>query len=298
MKKILVSLLFSLVITSLSAQFGSIMNRVNDRIADKVADAIANEIIKRAFKPVEETADEALRKSFEDSLGTSEVDYNKMGKAYGEFLAGMNGAYDKMPDSYAFDLTNDIEISDGKKTTATKMYFTKSGDHIGYETTEKNESSLIVYDLKNDIMVMYSTDKKGNKKGQVLPSMMKFASSMANEKIEEEMKSVKIKKSGGTKTFAGYKCEGYLVETEKTDNQVYIAKDFPISHMDAYGQFLDQFTPSAKNYNKEMADGLVLYSQSKENNGKVSHTYEVKKVNLQTTTIKKSDYSFDGQAQK
>lgn len=298
MKKIFLILLVCGLAQHLPAQFGSIMSRVNDRIADKVADAIVDEIIKKTFKPVNESADEALKKSFEDSLGTSEVDYNKMGKAYGEFLAGMNGAYDKMPPSYDFDVVNDIEITDGKKVTPTKMYLSKSGNQIGYESINKNETSLVVYDIKNDIMVMYTTDKKGKKKGQVLPSMMKFASSIANDKVEEEMENVKIKKSGGSRTFAGYKCEGYEVETSSMTNQVYIAKDFPVSHMQAYGNFLQQFTPAAKSYEKDMAKGMVMYSQSKEKNGKSTSTYEVKNVSLKGVTINKADYSFDGYDKK
>lgn len=302
MKKIFIYCFLMLTTFNMNAQFGNIMNRVadrvGDRIADKVAEAIADEIIKKTFKPVNESADEALKKSFEDSLGTEEVDYNKMGKAYGEFLSGMNGAYEKMPAAYEFDIINDIEVTDGKKITQTKMYFTKTGDHIGYETEQKSEKSLVVYDVKNDIMVMYTTDKKGKKKGQVLPSMVKFAASMANDKIEEEMADIKVKKSGGTKSFAGYKCEGYEVITESMTNQVYIAKDFPINQMDAYGKFLAQFTPSASNYDKSLSQGLVMFSESKDKKSGDYSIYEVKKVSIGTSTIKKADYSFDGYDKK
>jgi len=303
MKKLLVLVFACLFYFESNAQFGNILGRVtdkvSDRIADKVADAIANEIIKKTFKPVDEAADEALRKSFEDSLGTSEVDYNKMGRAYGEFLAGMNGAYAKIPESYTFDVQNDIEISDGKKINKTRMMFTKSGEAIGYESIDGKESNIVVYDVKNEVMVMYTTDKKGKKKGQVLPSMMKFASSFASNKIDEEMEELKVKKSGGTKKFAGYNAEGYLVETKSTENQVYISSDFPISYFQAYGKFVEQFAPAASNdMNKDLPKGMVMYSEAKDKESKDMSIYEVKKVNLSPFTIKKSDYTFEGQESK
>ena len=280
-----------------NAQFGNVLGRVadkvNDRIADKVAEAIANEIIKKTFKPVDEAVDEALRKSFEDSLGTSEVDYNKMGKAYGEFLAGMNAAYDKLPPSYTFDVVNDIEISGGKKTSKTKMMFSKSGDHIGYESIDGKETNTVVYDVKNEIMVMYTIDKKGNKKGQVLPSMMKFVGSMANDKMEDEMAEVKVSKSGGQKKFAGYNAEGYLIETKSTDNQVFVASDFPVSYAQAYGKFMLQFAPAASQSTSQMPNGMVMYSEAKDKSSSDKSIYEVKKVTISPFVIQKSDYTFD-----
>jgi hypothetical protein len=291
--------------TRVDAQFGRIMDRVTDRVAskveDKVVDAIANEIMKKAFKPAEKSFEEAAKQKFEDSLGNENVDYNKMGKAYGDFLAGMNGAVDKVKPTYTFDTSVDMDVTNEKgKVNKMLMLYTKTGDLIGYQTNENKEISTVVFDVKNDIMIMYKTDKKGNKEGQVIPNVLQFATALAGSsksskdtKEDPKVKPPKIAKSGGSKSFAGYLGTGYLIEADDIQSQVYISDKFPVSYAEVFNEFAKKFAPSTYVNNKEIQNGYMLYSKtSNTSKKKETNTMEVKKVTMTNTTFTKSEYKF------
>lgn len=296
MKKIFYIIPLTFLTFVSNAQFGrlsdKIANRVQNRLEDKLADAIANEIYKKAFKPVDEAVDEAIRKSYEDSTGT---DYRKAGKAYGEFLAGFNEAVNKLPSNYTFDMYCDVVTTDHKgKSNNLKMMYMNNGAAIGYQTVEKNTTSTVVFDVTNEIMVMY-TDEKGKKTGQVLPSMTKFIGTLASNKIEKDTKEAKvsIKKTGKTKSFAGYNCEEYVFETEELTNQVFMATNFPIGYLNVYGPFLQQFTPAAYTDVPNAMKGFMMYSKTSDKKEKESNTYEVVKVSNDKTIFNQVDYKFD-----
>ena len=292
-----ISILFFLISIQISyAQFGrltdKIANRVQNRLEDKLAEAIANEIYKKAFKPVDDAVDEAIRKSYEDSTG---VDYRQAGRAYGEFLAGLNEAAGKLPPSYAFDMLCDVKVTNlkDKKVNDLTMLYMDNGQAIGYQTKEKNKVSTVVFDVKNEIMVMY-TDEKGKKSGQVLPSMTKIVAAFVSDKsVNEEMEKISFKKTGNKKNFAGYNCDEYLMESSEFTNQVFISNSFPVSYIAAYGPFLRQFTPAAFTEDASVMKGFVLYSKTSDKKGKDANEYEVVKVIKEKTIFNQSEYTFD-----
>lgn len=282
------------------AQFGRILNRVTDRVSDrleqKVADAIADEIMRKAFKPLDQAVDEAMRKSFEDSIGTSEVDYNKMGRAYGDFLAGMNGAVEKVAPDYTFDIVVDVKLTDEKnKPQPMKMFYTKSGKAIAYQTSEKKKTTTVIFDVTNEVMVMYTEDGK-NRTGQVLPNITKLTAALVRnankEDSQDDKDKLKITKNGKTKKVANYNCIGYLITDKDYKNEVYISEDFPISFIEAYAPFIKQFAPSSQFDAPNMQRGFMFYSQTKDNSDKTMNTYEVTKVTMGTTKFSKADYKF------
>jgi hypothetical protein len=296
MKKQISTFIFLISVGIANGQFGrltdKIANRVQNRLEDKLAEAIANEIYKKAFKPVDEAVDEAIRKSYEDSTG---VDYRQAGRAYGEFLAGLNEAANKLPAEYAFDLRCDVKITNlkDKKVNDLTMLYMDNGQAIGYQTKDKNTVSTVVFDVKNEIMVMYS-DEKGKKTGQVLPSMAKMAGAFVSNKIvKEESEKITFKKTGNKKTIAGYTCEEYLMESDDFTNQIFISNNFPVSYISAYGPFLQQFTPAGFTEDPSIMKGFVLYSKTADKKGKDANEYEVVKVNKEKILFNQSEYKFD-----
>ena len=296
MKKQISTLFFLILALISNAQFGrltdKIANRVQNRLEDKLAEAIANEIYKKAFKPVDEAVDEAIRKSYEDSTG---VDYRQAGRAYGEFLAGLNEAAGKLPPEYSFDLRCDVKITNikDKKVNDLGMLYMENGQAIGYQTKDKNIISTVVFDVKNQIMVMYS-EEKGKKTGQVLPSMTKMvAAFVSNKTVKEESEKITFKKTGNKRSVAGYNCEEYLMEAEDFTNQIFISNNFPISYISAYGPFLQQFTPAGFTEDPSVMKGFVLYSKTADKKGNDATAYEVVKVNKEKTLFNQSEYKFD-----
>lgn len=295
MQYIFTFLIFITAITVSKSQIGIISdkltNKLQRQLEDKIVDAIANEIYKKAFKPADEAANEAMRKSFEDSTN---VDYKNAGKAYREFIYGLNEAVTKLPSEYTFDVICDITTKDHKnKINELKMLYKKDGSIIGYQTAEKNKISTVVFDVKNEIMVMY-TEEKGKKTGQVLPSMHKFIGALASDQIEKQSQStMNVKKTGSKKMFAGYESSEYIIELEEMTNQVYIAENFPVTYQSVYGPFLMQFTPAAYSESPEVMKGFAMYSKTADKNKKDTNEYEVVKVSLEHLKINTADYKFE-----
>ncbi|HMP29119.1 MAG TPA: DUF4412 domain-containing protein, partial [Saprospiraceae bacterium] len=174
-----------------------------------------------------------------------------------------------------------------------KMYYMNDGGAIGYQTFEKNKISTVVFDVKNEIMVMY-TEEKGKKTGQVLPSMTKFIGAFAAKEVEKQKEEkATIKKTGNKKSFAGYSCDEYIIESKDLNNQVFIASNFPVSYISAYGPFLQQFTPAAFTDAPDVMKGFVLYSKTSDKKDKDTNEYEVVKVSKDKVAFKTSDYKFE-----
>lgn len=298
MKQIITTLIV-IIGTNIFAQFGNIGNRIANRVAnkieDRIVDKVAEELLKRAYKPVDEAVENAMREAFKDSVG--EVDFNKSGKAYGEFLAGLNEAQEgKLQAKYTFDLILDVESTDNKgKPQPMKMMYMKSGQALGMQTADKKSTNTLVYDVANGVMVMY-TEEKGKKSGQMLPNVMNIAGSLAKNKMEQEAATLKISKNGKSKTVAGYNCIGYDMETKDMKNEIYVTENFPINYMQAYSVFMQKFTPSA--YIEKTGDwskGFVFYSKSMDAKGKDINTWQVVNVSQVSQSFAKADYKFNAE---
>ena len=174
------------------------------KIENKIIEAVSEELARRAFKPIDQAIDSLMREKYQDSINRGKpVDWEKAGESYAAFLAGMNKAVD-LPEKYTFDVTQEVEIVDySNKSNKIRMYYSKSDAIMGIEDLEqKDTKQLIVMDISRDAMIIYTTDKKGEKTGQVVPSVMKMASSLAGsvkQDTDGKDQDMKIEKTGKKK---------------------------------------------------------------------------------------------------
>jgi hypothetical protein len=285
MKKYLIFIL-GICPSFLFSQFGilnRVANRIENRLEDKIVDALADEIYRQAFRPVDLAIEDAVRKSL-DSTGMS----------YDEYMKSMNTAYDRLPPQYSFDLMCDVKMMDNKKkSNLAKQYFTKQGDAIAYETIEKNERNIVIYDIKNDMMILLK-EERGKKSGQIVPSMGRITAAIISPQVEEKMKQIKVSRTGATATIAGYSTDEYLMKDETTsESKIYISSNFPINYTTAYGKFFKSLVPTTYAEIQGLPKGFCLKNETIDVKKNTVSTYEIEKVNTGSFGFAKTDYTFN-----
>ncbi|MFZ1752003.1 MAG: hypothetical protein WAU01_17540, partial [Saprospiraceae bacterium] len=160
--KLLLLLFLMIVSAGMSAQiFGGIMNeakrKIGRKIEDKIVDAVSDELARRAFRPIEVAIDSMMRQKYQDSInGGKEVDWDKAGAAYADFLNGMNRVVE-LPEKYTFDITQEVEMTDySNKKNEIKIHYSKDGAYMGMENIDdKDTKQFIIMDVGRDAMILY-----------------------------------------------------------------------------------------------------------------------------------------------
>jgi hypothetical protein len=269
------------------------------KIEDKIVDAITDEIARRAFRPVEQAIDSMMRQKYRDSInGGKEVDWDKAGAAYGQFLEDMNKAVD-LPESYVFDIIQEVETTDYKgKKNQMKLYYAKTEAIMGMENMDEEKSTqLVVMDLNRDVMVLYTTDKKGQKKAQAIPSVMKFGGAMAaSVKSDEREKpsDLKIEKTGKTKKIAGYTGHQYKGESKDVELDMYVCEDLKTSWSSKTATYMQTVAPAAYMESiRNIQGGIMLaFDNTKKEGDKEKTSWNTRKLSEKTFLIKNADYTF------
>ena len=298
MKSILICLIILSAGIPIDAQiFGGIMNeakrKIERKVEDKIIQAVSDELAQRAFKPIDQAIDSMMRKKYQDSLGNE-----KTTEAYASFLGSLNAAVD-LPEKYTFDVTQEVETIDySKKRNYIKLHYAKSSGIIGMETTdEKQIKQLVVMDLTKDIMILYTTDKKGKKTGQAIPSVMKLAGAMSNAvkpSIDSAAYNMNLKKTGKTKKIAGYISSEYKGSSAVEEIVMYISDQFPIKWDKNFTRYTSQFAPDPFTENISTSDGGVMleYENSRKDEKGEKSTWSTKKISEKPFSVITSEYEF------
>ena len=269
-------------------------DKVTDVIIDKGTDLIAREFGKR----LDNWADKQMREAYEkDSTYASKGQFDSMtyasARTYNDFLGAMTASVD-IPSSYDFDRTMLIETKDSKeKTTLTKMYFNSETAVFGMGMEDPNEAfNLFVYDIANDISVIYGEDREGNKTVMAMPNMMKVGMSLMTSADKEELAvAYNYKKTGKTEVIAGYNCNEYIGEDEDHEYQVFITEELNIRWSEAYFEVLKDIMPDIDQSELPYENSFSMRSiGTKKKNGKMSHSWEVQSVSKDKFSINNADY--------
>jgi len=303
-KSILIVLLSLVFITSSFGQFGRLKNKllndVADKMEDRLIDQLSDVIAERAYRSIEKAVDDWAKETYgADTTSTGEVDWDKLNASLEESLGSLNKAAD-LPASYDFDISMDVEVRDYENEKhSSKLHYIKDKAIWGYEQMEKGDKTMIVMDTENDLMAIYTVNKKGEKSGQALPSAMTLGKTLITMADAEEEFDMVIQKTGKTKSYAGYKADGYKAESDDEYMEVYTTTDLPINWTDAYGKFIEDFAPKAYAEMTNQMKGMVMYSENvRKENKKQKSSWEVKKVSQKGFTINNSEWEFKGLAEK
>lgn len=219
-----------------------------NRLKKKAKDAAAQKAEEKLSEAVERKAEQMVEESWNSIFGEWEEGTGGEGRSP---LFTMNSNV-TTEDTYRFNTITTMEVEmtdkDGKKEPpmTMKMHFNDDAMYTGtrYESEEmrrENGDVFIIYDFKNSAMVMLMQSEEDKFSfaydwEQALDQAEAYEEeadadneSGEKEKMEEWENYSKI----GTKTIAGYNCEGYRSETEDAVTEVWLSPeaDFGMQRM-------------------------------------------------------------------
>lgn len=230
-------------LTFVSTAEAQLFNRLKDRAkkaaADKVEEKLSNEVEKRAERAVE--------KSWQSIFGE---EFGKEGDGINVAFTMNSNAVTE--DSYSFDVITTMEVEtvqengNSEGPMIMKMHFNDaesySGTQFSGEEMDDSEGEMfMIYDLKNESMVMLMESEDGKysfaydwKQAQQLAKdfegveadqEMDSNPEMQTNTDNEQPNTLQDYEEIGTKTIAGLECRGYRSENEESVIEYWIAEE-------------------------------------------------------------------------
>lgn len=234
------------------------------RLQQKAQEKIEQKVEERAEKKVDEKIDEGLDK-IEDSLekdSTNENNKNsssstndreaRLQQRMSGIMKGMGMSGDPVPvaDIYSFDYKIQMHIESYNKKGKQKStgefitHLNPTNNSMAYEFISgdmaKDGQGMFIIDAENGAMIILNDDENTG----IVYGMGSFMQSIGETYIEEELEdspdtylaNPNVKKTGRTKTIAGYKCEEYVYtdNEQKTKSNIWITKDLKMNTQDFF----------------------------------------------------------------
>lgn len=287
----------------------SLENKAEDMIAEALAEAVARQLQKKIDNYFDDLARETYR---QDSINRVEngdtLRYKNYQEMMSEMLSTMNDN-SAILDEYEFDLILDVEMASGKEVDDSKFFYSKNKAVFGVEQSDEKEgTNLMLFDMDNNVIVLFNEDKKGKKTAQALPWLLDMGAIVAASE-EQGFNPTNIQKTGQKKMIAGYNCDEYTGETEEETFQFFASPDLAEYWQNSMGEFMQRFTSYQYNSELQKIDGMVLasinkkkkeekktkkFSLGKKEEGPDPNTdsWTVTKVSKDQFKVTKADYEF------
>lgn len=238
-------------------------------------------------KKLEETVSKALEKEVaeevtgQDSLAEQEdrqMDLSRLG------IGKVTASYDENYDFRGM-MRMKTEIYDKGKHEGTMdadLWFDAVKGNIGMESQTVTDddgqsiSAVAIVDSKNKVMITWAV-MEGGKTGMIMPIPDSLATETGEEVAETE-DAVKIRKTGGSRTICGYRCEEYEVTEEdgKVVSNVWAADDLKLP---GNRKLMGTQQGIPRSYGQGKIKGAILASETYEK-GNLTIKSEVTKVDL------------------
>jgi len=206
------------------ALFFSFQNMCAQSLRDRVKKAIFKEPVE-----VESEEDSMTVVEIEDPTESSSARFSNQAIMNAMGLTG-NVEHEEV---YDFDAYIQMELTTYKKNgdldekVVYDNYLDKQDADYAMEFKDKDASSTIIFDAKNNAMLIL-TVSDGEKTGfatSVDPeAMAEEFEDYENEEEEVDMSSYKPYKTGKTKTILGYSCDEYMVEDEGAEVHMWVSE--------------------------------------------------------------------------
>jgi hypothetical protein len=246
------------------AQLGS---KLKKKLEEKVSKALGNEAAEEGQNE-EQAAEEREERSFD----LSKLGIGKVTASYDENydFRGMIRMRTEMFDKGKPEGTMDIE-----------MWFNAEMGNLGMEsqtlTDEDGQSvkAIAIVDARNRVMITVAEMESGTP-GIIMPIPDSLAA--GTEEADYDDTGVEIKKSGGSKTICGYRCDEYVATEEdgKMMTRIWVTEDLKMPG--DYRLFENQ-QGMPKGYDKLPVNGAIMASETYEK-GTLTTKSEVTKVDL------------------
>jgi len=208
-----------------------------DRIKKKAADAVTQKAEDKVNSKIDEMSQKMVDNTFSTMFGDSASAGAKGGSGGGmPFAIGGNA---KTEDAYTFNVVSTMEIESSKNTDKAilKMHFNTEQPYTGTSIVSADPkkaqqgNAFIVLDAKNQAMVMMMA---GDKKKFSIAYDWKDATKYAQQAPREQVKWDTVKtwhnySKIGTKTIAGFSADGYKLDSQDGNVEMWISHDDRLS---------------------------------------------------------------------
>ncbi len=276
------------------------LKQATNRAGQKADEEVTEEMNKQVDKGVESIFDNIFNDTDEESESSSDPNatYNTnssealsaaMMKSMG---ISMDPANVEESYSYSGNILMTVESWDAEGNTDGeldyKTYMSDNYSGFAMEFTKNGQHSTMVFDTRNGAMVIL-TESNGQKTGFV--TSYAIDSLMDSEYTEETVEDYSIynenlKKTGKTKTVAGYKCDEYIYEDEDIHGSVWMTDELPA---ELWTKMFSANVIAASNVGSYGGFVMEMEQINKENQYKTF--MQVREVNEnQAATISTADY--------
>lgn len=265
-----------------------IEQKINDR-AEKKADEKIDESLDNIEESLENKSDSIKGKSDEEKNNSAEESMdNRMQNMLKSM--GMGGEPVPFENSYSFSYLIQMHIESfdksGNSTSSGEFisHIDKESQSMAYEVISgdmaESGQGIFIIDAKNDAMLILN-DKNGEKSG-IVYGMGDFFENRGqtyeeeidlSETPETYLANPNVKKTGKTKTIAGFKCEEYVYEDDESKSHVWITKDLKMNTRDFFSTL---FNTSL--YSHGMGWGYMLETTSINKNSGEKSVMEVTRI--------------------
>ena len=281
------------------------LKRLQNRAQRKVEQRVEDKAMETVDKKIDQALD-SLENSIESDNKQTKTNSNtenkqdQMNRLMKSF--GMSGEPVPIEDSYSFDHLvqmhtetvdkNGKEINNGEFIT----HLDPDSKSMAYQMISGDMGSpgqgLFIIDAKNGATIILS-EEKGKKTG-IVYGMGSFFASMGDtyeeadldETQEAYLANPNVKKTGRSKTIAGYKCDEYVYNDENSESHIWITKDLKMNTTDFFSTLFKTGL-----YSHGIPWGYMMEATTINNNTGEKSMLQVTKVEENSnTSFSMSDY--------
>ncbi|MDD4224908.1 MAG: DUF4412 domain-containing protein [Mariniphaga sp.] len=231
-----------------------LQEKVQEKVEEKVEDRVDQKIdqsIDKKLDQIEETIEIKDEKSSNPETKQNDRSKQQEQRMQG-LLKGLGMSGDPVPiaDNYSFNHLIEMYVESynqkGEKESEGQFltHLNPNSKSMAYEMISGDISTsgkgVFIIDAENGATIILS-EENGEKTGLVY-GMGAFFSSIGETYVEPELEetpetfltSPNVKKTGRTKTIAGYKCEEYTYNDEESESEIWITQDLKMNTQDFF----------------------------------------------------------------
>lgn len=246
LKYILIVSILSLFLVQ-PAQGQRLLKNLSNKVMKKAEDRFEKKADEKIDEGLDKAEDELLKESDNENNNSSNGGFNLQNIMNN---MGLSGDPVHIEDNYGFDHLIQMRIESfnkkGKKISEGEFitHMNSKAKSMAYQTISGDmadqSQGMFIIDTENGAMIMLNDE--GTQKTGVVFGMEGYMNSLGETYEEVELEDTpdnylanpNVKKTGRTKTIAGFKCEEFTYNDEDMKSNIWITKDMKLNTQDFF----------------------------------------------------------------
>lgn len=254
--------------------------RIGEKLLRKVEDKLEQKVEDKILEKVDEKINEG------DSINQEPVDTTRNSSRDPGKLFGAGDPVELNP-AYTYDFSIDYTMTsaDSKKPTEITYLLTSKDNYFGHiiRSDDKEGDMKVIYDTDRQCFIMLNDEKS---QATVLRWNPETLSKSATGDEEAGSNNVTVRKTGKTRTIAGYLCEQYEYSGDTGSGEVWTTNEIDKKNYFFYLMDKKDREELEQNSPWKNIQGFILHSKGVDKKGK---PFEM----LATKVDKNASYQFD-----